>query len=182
MLCLLLHTRMFEETQLDDFVANRDSNLRVGGWVEFQELGHSILCDDSTMANDDPVRMFSELYIQGMREYGCKGFAKQNLKQSMERAGFKHVRIITKQVPISTWPRDRKLRTLGMLMKANIVESVGAFAAKPLAALGLTPEERKKVVSATRLGLDDKRVHRYVNCVFCYGQKPEAASEREYGK
>lgn len=130
------------------------------------------------MANDDTVRMFSELYIQGMREYGCKDFESQNLKQSMERAGFKQVRVITKKVPISTWARDRRLQTLGILMKANIVESVGAFAAKPLAALGLTPEERKKVVSAARHGLGNKRVHRYVNCVFCYGQKPEVLGTR----
>lgn len=173
---------MIQQTQFEDYFANRDRNLRAGGWVEFQELGHSILCDDGTMTNDDTVRMFSELYIQGMREYGCQGFENQNLKQSMERVGFRHVRIITKKVPISAWPRDRKLQTLGILMKANIVESVGAFAAKPLAALGLTPEERKTMVSATRHGLNDKRVHRYVNCVFCYGQKPDATSERGYGK
>ena len=129
------------------------------------------------MAADDPVRIFSDLYSQGMREYGCKGFGRQDLKQQLRDAGFKRVRMVTKKVPISSWPRDETLRTLGVLMKANIIESLGAFSAKPLVALELTPEERKKLVSATRHSLNDKRTHRYVNCCFYYGQKLEARSE-----
>ncbi|CAM1504356.1 Fc.00g019470.m01.CDS01 [Cosmosporella sp. VM-42] len=162
---------------IDVVLATAYSHTKNGGWVEFQEFDPSILCDDGTMKDDDPVWMFSELCTQGIRRYGCVGFGKQNLRKSLQRAGFRRVQYVVKKVPISTWPRDKKMRAIGMFMKANMLESLEAFAAKPLVALGMSPEERKTLVDQVRKSLEDTGSHRYMNCCFCYGQKDELGSE-----
>lgn len=148
--------------------------MRDGGWIEFQEFDHTILCDDNSMADDDPLRTFSEFCAQGMQAFGCAAFGQQDLRQSLERAGFQRVRLVTKKVPVSTWPRDQKQKAIGAFMRANIIEALGAFAAKPLAALGMSAEERKMLAVRVRKSLDDNRIHRYVNCCFYFGQKDES--------
>lgn len=148
--------------------------MRDGGWIEFQEFGHTILCDDNSMKDDDPLRIFSESYARGMQAFGCVAFGKQDLKQSLERAGFRNIRLVTKKVPISTWPKDSKQKAIGAFMMANIVDALGAFAAKPLAVLGMSAEERKMLAVRVYESIDDNRIHRYVNCYFCYGQKDES--------
>lgn len=148
-----------------------------GGWIEFQEFDPLVLCDDGTMKEDDPVREFGDLCAQGMRQYGCTSYGKQDLRQTLEQAGFKRIQVVTKKVPISPWPKDKKLWTIGTLMKVSILEALEGFAAKPLEALGLSVEERRDLVADVRMSLKDNQAHRYVNYRFCYGQKDEMSSD-----
>ena len=140
-----------------------------------------MLCDDYAMIEDDPVRVFNDLCTEGMRKHGCPGFGRQDLRRTLERAGFSRIQVETKKVPISTWSRDRRLRTVGALMKINILEALDGLAAKPLAALGMSVKERRDLVAGVRKSLDDDRVHRYVNCRICYGQKVELDSSSASG-
>ena len=125
------------------------------------------------MKDDDPVRIFNEICAEGIRKYGCVGFGRQNLKRSLQQAGFRRVQHVVIKVLISTWARDQKMRTIGMLMKATILESLETFAAKPLVALGMSPEERKTLVTQVQESLGDDGIHRYINCFFYYGQSLE---------
>ncbi|KAL6358508.1 hypothetical protein LRP88_08693 [Fusarium phalaenopsidis] len=160
---------------LDAVVDNAHEHLRSGGWIEFQEFDHSVLCDDSTMKQDDPLRIFFDTCTEGMRKHGCIGFGKHDIKQSLKRAGFRRIQMETKRVPLSSWPGDKKSRTVGTLMQANISECLEAFAAKPLVALGMAPEQRHEMVSRARESLLDSSIRRYVNCHFYMGQKVQRA-------
>ncbi|KAH7156192.1 S-adenosyl-L-methionine-dependent methyltransferase [Dactylonectria macrodidyma] len=135
---------------LDAVVANAYCNIINGGWIELQEFDPLVLCDDGTMEEGD-----------------------KDLRRTLEHAGFKRIQVVTKQVPISAWSSDKKLKTVGSLMKANILEALDGFAAKPLVALGMSVKERRDLVADVLESLDDDRVHRYINCHFCYGQKDE---------
>ncbi|KAK7429190.1 hypothetical protein QQZ08_004200 [Neonectria magnoliae] len=152
----LVHFRGVADVLLDleALVTNAYCNIKSGGWIEFQEFDQEILCDDDTMIEDDPVWVFNDLCAKG----------------------FSRIHVVVKKVPISTWSRDKKLKTLGVLMKMNILESLDGFAAKPLVALGMSVKERRDLVTIVRQSLDDDRVHRYVNCRICYGQKVELGS------
>ncbi|KAL2675137.1 hypothetical protein Neosp_011317 [[Neocosmospora] mangrovei] len=156
---------------LDAVVDNAHEHLRSGGWIEFQEFNHSVLCDDNTMKEDDPLRIFFDTCTEGMRKHGCVGFGKHDIKQSLKRAGFRRIQMVTKRVPLSSWPGEKKSRTVGTLMQANTSECLEAFAAKPLVALRMTPEQRHEMVSRARESLLDCSIRRYVNCHFYMGQK-----------
>lgn len=155
-------------------------NLKVGGWVEFQDFASDICCDDGSMKDNDPLDRFIQVAVKGMRKLGCHRFGVQDIKDSLDRAGFVNVRLHTIKVPIGPWARDKRLKSAGAMMKAVVSESLGAFAAKPFNALGIPPQERKDFIVGVKESLDDKRIHRYVKLSFCYGQKgPDPVSDFE---
>ncbi|PFH57466.1 hypothetical protein XA68_15029 [Ophiocordyceps unilateralis] len=147
--------------------------IKTGGWVEFQDIIPQIFCDDGTMNDDDALRLFHEAAFQGLRRFGCDPLRAVRLGETLQEAGFADVRSTTKTIPISTWPRDGQMKTLGLLMETVMLESLAALAAKPLAALGLSSEQRQGLLEHAEKSLVDNTVHRYVKCYFCYGRKRE---------
>ncbi|RCI12904.1 hypothetical protein L249_1342 [Ophiocordyceps polyrhachis-furcata BCC 54312] len=149
--------------------------IKKGGWVEFHDIIPQIFCDDDTMGDDDALRLFHEAAVQGLRCFGYKPLQALNLKEMVREAGFSDVRCITKKIPISSWPRDGKLKTLGLLTEMVMLESLDGLAAKPLAELGLSPHQRRTLLEQAEKSLEDVTAHRYVKCCFCYGRKGTAA-------
>ncbi|KAM0440845.1 hypothetical protein ACHAPT_000146 [Fusarium lateritium] len=123
------------------------------------------------MKQDDPLRIFFDACAEGIRKHGCPGFSRHDIKESLKRAGFRRIQVVSKRVPLSSWPGDKKSITVGTLMQANISESLEAFAAKPLAVLGMTPEQRYEMLNRARESLLDSSIRRYMNCHIYIGQK-----------
>ncbi|RDA95525.1 hypothetical protein CP533_5437 [Ophiocordyceps camponoti-saundersi (nom. inval.)] len=142
--------------------------IKKGGWVEFHDLIPQIYCDDDTMGDDDALRLFHEAAVQGLRCLGCDPLQALKLKEILREAGFSDVRCITKKIPISSWPHDGHLKTLGLLNEMVILESLDGLAAKPLAALGLSPPQRRTLLEQAEKSLGDVTARRYVKCCFCY--------------
>lgn len=152
--------------------ANR--HTKDGGWIEVQEILPRILCDDDSMLPDDPLRLLFEAAEQGLKKFGFKQYGLMDIQDSLKRAGYTNVQCIRRKVPVSPWARDKHFRSLGTLMKANIVGILGALAAKPLAAIDVEEKDRRSLMKMARQSLDDNRVHRYVECGFCFAQKGQA--------
>jgi hypothetical protein len=148
-------------------------HVRHDGWVEFQEIMPSIRCDDDSMADDDPLHQLTELFIHGMRQFGFQTMSPADLEQALIAAGFRDVQCIVRKVPISTWPHDKQLRTVGLLMKESLLDSLDALAAKPLVALNISLEARRALVARATESLNNNGAHRYVECCFCFGRKDE---------
>jgi hypothetical protein len=138
-----------------------------------------IMCDDGTMKADDPLKVYTDLCTQGMETFGGKTRGPSEMQLVLEKAGFKDVRCVVKKVPISTWPRDRKLRVVGLFMKSIMVDLLGAMAAKPLAALNMPVQERQRLATAAKESLQGDPSHRYVEFCICYGRKDSSASEED---
>ncbi|KFA60047.1 hypothetical protein S40285_08961 [Stachybotrys chlorohalonatus IBT 40285] len=145
---------------LDAVLNKAFAHLRPGGSIEFQEFGTQILCDDDTMEDNDAVRLFNDVSFQGMRALGCRPMERKDLEDALRTVGLVDIRCVVKKIPISTWARDRQLRMVGMFMKAVMLDSLDAFAAKPLEALDIPIEERKLLVKQVRYALESKKVHR----------------------
>ncbi|EXV00010.1 methyltransferase [Metarhizium robertsii] len=158
---------------LDRMLKRTYPHVRDGGWVEFHEFIPQILCDDGTMSEEDPLRIFFDASTQGLRTFGGEPLRALNLEETLVGAGFTNIHVITKKVPIAAWPRDKHLKTVGMFTRAVILDSLGALAAKPLAALGIPSEDRRALVTQVKRSLNDRRIHRYMKFVICYGQKKE---------
>ncbi|RDA89155.1 hypothetical protein CP532_2307 [Ophiocordyceps camponoti-leonardi (nom. inval.)] len=156
--------------------------IKKGGWIEFHDFIPQIFCDDDTMSDDDALRLFHESAVQGLRCFGFEPLQALNLKEMLREAGFVDVQCTTKKIPISSWPRDGKLKTLGLLAGMVMLESLDGLAAKPLAALGLSSHQREKLLEQAEKSLEDVKVHRYVKYCFCYEARkrmktsPETAS------
>ncbi|KAG6256334.1 hypothetical protein E4U23_002406 [Claviceps purpurea] len=173
----LVHFRGMAGTlrDLDKLLKRVHSHVRDGGWVEFQEFIPQVLCDDGTMSDEDPLRVFMDASTQGLRTFGGEPLQALDLEDTLVGAGFTNVHVITKKVPIAAWPRDKHLKTVGMFTRAVILDSLGALAAKPLAALDIPLEDRRALVTQVKRSLNDRKIHRHMKCVICYAQKLENA-------
>ena len=152
--------------------------MRVGGWIEFQDLTPIPYCDDGTMKEDDAFHAFAHLAVQGMHALGCRRFGDPIRAEELEKAGFENVHVVVKKVPIGPWARDGRLKTIGTLMKTVMVQTIPAYLAKPFDALELAAQERDDLRDMAVNALDDRRVHRYMNMRFVFGQKgPDPAMD-----
>lgn len=129
------------------------------------------------MAPEDPLRLLFDAATEGMRKLGCQTISPQSIVESLERQGFINIQCVVKRAPISPWAFEDNLRDVGILMKTNITALIGAFAAKPLAALDIAAKDRKSLATYARRSLADNSIHRYVNCCFVYGQRPGSDGE-----
>ncbi|UKZ75928.1 hypothetical protein TrVFT333_003624 [Trichoderma virens FT-333] len=72
-------------------------HVKNGGWVEFHELMTEIRCDDGTMKDDDPLKVFLDTVKNGLRVYGINILAITELEQILRETGFTNVHCITKR-------------------------------------------------------------------------------------
>lgn len=125
------------------------------------------------MHEHDPLKAFIDTSSLGLRKFGGEPLRGLKLDEALVSAGFTNMHTITKKVPIGPWPRAKHLKFIGMCMRSALSQSLGALAAKPMATLGIPPEDRRALVTEAKRSLNDQRMHRYMKCVICYGQKKE---------
>jgi len=148
------------------------SALKPGGWIEFQDISPEPLCDDGTMAADDPIKYLYELVKASFAQFGMAVTLPKVLGPRLREAGFASIHRVVKKVPVGDWARDETLRRIGMYQRTAVLEFLPALAGRPFEALGMPPVERQVAVALARRGLQDHRVHRYFEYYFWYAQKP----------
>ncbi|CAK7565559.1 MAG: hypothetical protein SEPTF4163_003476 [Sporothrix epigloea] len=151
-------------------------SLKPGGWVEMQELHGEVMCDDNTMPEDDPLDYVYQLASKAFLKFGMNVKIARDLEPILRSAGFVNIHCVAKKVPIGVWARDKTLRLIGLYQKMAIADILGAFAGRPFAALGITPEEGAVIIALAKKAMEDNKVHRYFTYYFWYAQKPANAS------
>ncbi|KAH8193698.1 hypothetical protein TruAng_012135 [Truncatella angustata] len=149
------------------------TNIKPGGWMEWQELHGWMQCDDGTMADDDPAFGIYKLAAEAFARLGYDIHLASKLDEPLKQAGFTNVQCVIKKIPVGTWARDRRLRLVGYYLKLVIQDFLPVLAKKPLLALGIDHIERELWRSLASKAMDDLSVHRYWNFYFWYGQKPK---------
>ncbi|KAK4138389.1 S-adenosyl-L-methionine-dependent methyltransferase [Trichocladium antarcticum] len=150
------------------------ASLKRGGWVELQELCAEILCDDGTMADNDPVKYMYELARQAFAQFGMDVMLPKGLGPLLRDAGFENVQCVVKKVPIGPWARDKTLRVIGMYQEMAVQDLMPVLPGRPFTALGMSQMESQVTLAHARQGLGDTSVHRYFEYYFWFAQKPWA--------
>lgn len=151
-------------------------SLRPGGWLENQDAWPHITCDDGTIPTDYAPHRFYELLAATFRErhqwdisYLCR------FPAALERAGFVNVQRRVLHVPIGEWPRDRKLRVLGCLMREIMAGFMLAVATKPFAEADMDAAEVEDLLNAAAAAMHNRRIHAYMPIQWIWAQKPPSA-------
>ncbi|KAF5002462.1 hypothetical protein FDECE_10621 [Fusarium decemcellulare] len=148
-------------------------HMNPGAWIEIQELDARANCDDGSLAPDAPLSKFFDTAEEAVASFGMKFRAGEKLGEPLEKAGFVNVSCKVLKVPIGTWPKDKKLRLIGLYCKTAVGDMFGAMAAKPLLKV-MEPPEIDVFLAAARRDLKDVRIHSYEKYYFWMGQKPKA--------
>ncbi|KAH8885436.1 S-adenosyl-L-methionine-dependent methyltransferase [Thozetella sp. PMI_491] len=147
-------------------------NLKPGGWFETQDLEGVLRCDDDTMTDDFPLKQFMSKVGQAMSLFGFDFGIVPKIGAMMEKAGYVNVQKKVYKVPCGTWPKDRRLKLIGMYQRVSVESVLGATAGKPFLALGMSQPEIEVFLVGVRKALKDDSVHAYFNFYFWTGQKP----------
>lgn len=83
------------------------SKLKPQGWLELQELDHTIHCDDGSVTDDYPVKEYCEMTSKMTKELrGIDVRVAPKLGKLMEDAGYHDVQHVKYKVPIGEWVRE----------------------------------------------------------------------------
>ncbi|KAK0614208.1 S-adenosyl-L-methionine-dependent methyltransferase [Immersiella caudata] len=149
-------------------------HLRPGGWMECQEVMVEPHCDDGTMSSDFPLLRWSHELTHASEMVGRQIRIEDNIKHWMEAVGFVNVREVVVKIPIGGWPKDRRLRRIGLLWQWNLMSGMSAFTLGLFhRVLGRTVEDIQVSLVETRQSLFDPKIHSYQKFYIVTGQKPE---------
>jgi hypothetical protein len=91
-----------------------DRNLNPGGYIELADKCLPFLSDDDSLPPNSALHWWSKYSIEGTEKVGCSITAAKDFKKQLEEAGFINVVEKRYQWPTNTWPKDKKLKQLGM--------------------------------------------------------------------
>ena len=101
-------------------------SLRPGRWLEMQDIGLPIACDDGT-ANDTQFAKWNSLFIDAFVQIGRDASCAPKYKDWMIAAGFESVVEMQFKWPINSWPKDKRRKEVGRWNMVNMMEGLDGF-------------------------------------------------------
>ncbi|KAB5543128.1 S-adenosyl-L-methionine-dependent methyltransferase [Coniochaeta sp. 2T2.1] len=147
--------------------------LKPGGWIELQELRFVLGCDDDTLKPDDPVAGFLNNIKEGLAQFGVNLLAMEKNPDNVREAGFTNVEERIFKVPLGVWPRNTKMKTVGLYNRSMIYDGLQGISMGPFTrGLKWSPEEVELYLVGIRKAVHNSGVHSYLPFHVTIGQKP----------
>lgn len=119
--------------------------------------------DDGTLAEDNPMRRISKLYVEAGEVAGRSFTLPVKYKDYLERAGFVDVEERQLKWPINQWPKDRHYKEMGMWTEEMLYSGAEGLMMAPFTRyLGWTKEEVLIGAMEFRAALKDRKTHAYI--------------------
>jgi SAM-dependent methyltransferase len=149
-------------------------HIKPGGWIELASTIPDVQTDDNTIPPNSGYVEAARLYFEMAEKMGAPLDGPRQWAEQMRAAGFINVQDVVYKLPMGTWPRSKRLRTVGKLEQIMITD--GGFEAYMLRGytqiLGGRPEDLQIILALARREVRDPNVHTYVHFHVTYGQKP----------
>jgi len=147
--------------------------LKPGGWIELQELRLSTRCDDDSMPSDYAFTGFLDNLQQGFAAFGIQLLGMEQNRQRLKDSGFVNVEEKVWKVPIGTWPRDKRMKIIGLYNRSVIYDGLqGVSMAAYTRGLKWSATEVEVYLADVRKSLMNASIHSYYTFHTVYGQKP----------
>ncbi|KAI1840310.1 hypothetical protein JX265_013755 [Neoarthrinium moseri] len=167
----LRHVSLFLKN-FESVVAKAFQHLRPSGWIELQEFGGCARCDDGSMRDDSPFKIFMDKTGEALsKAYGFQWRVANIMEGILRQQGFVNINCNKYKMPLGKWPKNKKLRLIGECMREIVSDLIDAMGAKPLREIMGDAEVRKLVVDS-KAELAGYESHMYVEYFFWYAQKP----------
>ncbi|KAI1309918.1 S-adenosyl-L-methionine-dependent methyltransferase [Xylaria venustula] len=147
-------------------------NLKPGGWVELQDVDGMVHCDDGTLPPDWPILVFTNIMVEAFAQHGGNSHAAIFGGQYLADAGFVNIQHHSIKLPYGTWPRDERMRLIGLYYRTASEQFLPAMGAIQMPKLGWQPEQMEVFFASCREAMRDPNVHAYGMMHFWSGQKP----------
>jgi hypothetical protein len=120
------------------------------------------LSDDGTLEEGSPIQAWGKNFFEASEKFGTSTTAAKDLKSMMEKAGFVDVEEHILKLPVGPWPKDRRLKKVGLFESVNMQEGLEALTIKAFTkALGWSAEQVQVFMMDVRKQVRDRNVHSY---------------------
>jgi ubiquinone/menaquinone biosynthesis C-methylase UbiE len=100
-------------------------HIKPGGYMEIHEVDPGTHCDDGTITKDSSSVRWGELFYEGCEKAGRPIPPIGSYKAMMESAGFVDVNEQILKRPSNTWPKEKKLKHIGMVSPLSESQPLG---------------------------------------------------------
>ncbi|KIW44598.1 uncharacterized protein PV06_03056 [Exophiala oligosperma] len=148
--------------------------VKPGGWVEWHEKYPFMRSDDGSLLEDSALFHWGVKFFDASIPFGTDATSPRNLKTWMEEAGFVDVKEHILKLPVGSWPKDRRLKQVGLLESVNMTEGIQGLTMMLFTrCLHWTPAEVEVFLSRVRRDVKDRKIHCYYHFYVVFGRKPK---------
>lgn len=128
---------------------------------------------DDTVKPDHALQKFYDLANEVLTtRYGFEVEIAEHIQDLLLRIGFINVRQKIINVPVGGWPKEKRMRYMGRLMKEVSMDLCVAMSARPFIENGMEEKEREELRDSVKAALGDRNIHALVPIYIVIGQKP----------
>ncbi|KAG4422844.1 hypothetical protein IFR04_004066 [Cadophora malorum] len=157
------------------FFSQSYENLNPGGWIEVVDICLPYQSEDGTLKEDSAINYWIKTGIPGVTALGREIHTAHTYKERMIAAGFENVTEVIYKWPTNRWPKDKRMKELGMWALENMLSSLEAISLAIFTrGLGWSKAELDVLLAKVRGEMKDTKIHAYAPIYVVYGQKPKA--------
>ncbi|KAL0931874.1 tam domain methyltransferase [Colletotrichum truncatum] len=167
-------------TDWDKLIKKAYDNLEPGGYFEIQDSQWPAVSDDGSLKEDSALYKWMHTLTDCAKNNGQPIHLTETFDSIMEAVGFEEVQKVPIRFPVSPWPKDKKLRELGLWTQASLLPGIeGMTLAAFTRLLGWTREETLVHCAQVRKDIKDLSIHAYYKGYIIHGRKPLKADKEE---
>lgn len=118
--------------------------------------------DDGTVKEDNPLVEFFDKIVPAAQKFGCDLRIITQMPNLLEAAGFENVRTEVYKLPMGPWPKDKRLKHVGLFHRHQFLQGLSGIAIGLLTrALGWERSEVELYLVFVRQAIEDRRIHGY---------------------
>ncbi|KAI8262709.1 Secondary metabolism regulator laeA [Colletotrichum sp. SAR 10_98] len=154
--------------------------LEPGGYLEIQDSRWPLTSDDGSLTEDLPLFKWSQMLTEAADKIGRPANITETFDDVMRKVGFEDVRKTRIRFPMSPWPKDPKLKNIGMWTQASLLPGLeGMSLALMTREMDWSKEETMILCAQVRKDLSNPKIHAYWNGYVIYGRKPLDAEKED---
>jgi len=154
-------------------VKNVYNNLTPGGWAEFQDFDLLYYSEDGSLTDSHDTLKWIKLIISAADKIGREPCPGPKLESWVKEANFKNVTHSKFRLPFGPWPRDAKLKEIGMYNLTQLLDGLEGFSLRLFCdVLDWKKEEVLILLSRVRKEFKNPAIHIQFDYHVVYGQKP----------
>lgn len=137
-------------------------HLAPGGYCELASCYPLPMCDDGTMPEDSGFLQTCKKFVEASKVFGTPSDIGTEFKTLLQNAGFVDVTENIFKVPSSPWPKDKRLKQIGAMEMANLVNGAAAYGLRAFqTAFNWTREEIEVRLMEFRRDVKNRHYHQY---------------------
>ncbi|KAK3489935.1 S-adenosyl-L-methionine-dependent methyltransferase [Neurospora crassa] len=171
-----IHVRWLSGTVKDWLAFYKDAYrcCKPGGYIEHMDTHGTIHSDDGSI--DEKVHALGQwgpIWHEAGRRIGQVLIPAAMMESAMKEAGFVNIVVKDYKVPISPWPKDKKMNDVGLYFYAVMNQDLdGVLQFMFGKVMGWTTEEIGIYIRHLKKEMKDMSIHGYFVFRKVYGQKP----------